>query len=170
MAIAATDRIAVGPEGVSLDTGGGTLSTVAALAAYIAANLGAAVGTSLAVTENITTSGGGIGYTGGGSTATQQTSKATTISMDVYTGAINVHAANLNAATSVSFTFTNSKIAATDVPVVAIKSGGTLGAYQVWVSSVSAGSCTITIRNTTAGALAEAFVLNFVNFKAVATA
>lgn len=111
----------------------------------------------------------GIGYaTGSGGVVTQATSKATGVTLNTVTGTITMNNANLAAATSVGFTLTNSTIAATDTPIVVIKSGATADSYTVQVDAVAAGSCRISLRNYTAGALAEAVVLSFNIFKGVA--
>lgn len=110
----------------------------------------------------------GVGYaTGAGGAVAQLTSKATGVTLNKVAGAVTTFNDALAAGAEVSFVVTNSAVAATDVPVVAIKSGGTLGAYDVVVSAVAAGSFTITISNLTAGSLSEALVLSFVVIKAV---
>lgn len=115
------------------------------------------------------TGSGSMGYgTGSGGAVTQATSKSTGVTLNKSNGQITMNAASLAASTAVSFTLTNSTIAATDQPDVAIASGATAGAYVAEVDAVSAGSCRISLRNLTGGALAEAVVLNFVNTKAVA--
>jgi hypothetical protein len=112
---------------------------------------------------------GGVGYaTGAGGTVAQATSKSTGVTLNKSTGTITMNAAALNATTSVSFVLTNSLIAATDVVNVAIKSGATLASYFVQVDATAAGSCTITVRNYTAGNLSEAIVLSFAVLKGVA--
>lgn len=109
----------------------------------------------------------GIGYnTGAGGTVTQATSKTTGVSLSRSCGTITLNAASLAAGTSVSFTFTNTAIAATDLVVMVHDSAGTLGAYSINVTP-AAGSATVTVRNNTAGALAEAIVLRFAVIKAV---
>lgn len=111
----------------------------------------------------------GIGYaTGAGGAQTQGTSKATTVTSNTICGAITMHAAELAAGATVGFQLTNSAIAATDVVVVNIKSGGTNSSYRTQVAAVGAGSCRIELTNTTGGALSEAVVLNFAVIKAVA--
>lgn len=103
-----------------------------------------------------------FGYgTGSGGTVAQATSKATGVTLNKPSGQITTTADSLAANTAVSFTLTNNKIAANDVPSVVIKSGATAGAYVVQVDAVAAGSCRVSIRNMTAGALAEALVLQF---------
>jgi hypothetical protein len=112
---------------------------------------------------------GGIGYgTGSGGAVTQATSKSTGVTLNKSTGSITMNGAALNATTSVSFVLTNSLIAATDVVNVAIKSGATLASYFVQVDATAAGSCTITVRNYTAGNLSEAIVMSFAVLKGVA--
>jgi hypothetical protein len=109
----------------------------------------------------------GIGYaTGAGGTVTQATSKATGVTLSTVCGTITTNAASLASATNVSFVLTNTAIAATDVVVIVHDSVGTLGGYGI-TATPAAGSATITIRNNTAGALAEAIVLRFAVIKAV---
>lgn len=111
----------------------------------------------------------GVGYTtGAGGAVTQATSKATGVTLNTLSGAITLNAASLAAATSVTFTVTDSKVAATDVVMVSIKSGATANSYQATVDAVAAGSFNVSLRNVSAGALAEAVVVNFVILKAVA--
>jgi len=130
--------------------------------------IGAATGTSLAVTAAVTSSGtAGIGYaTGAGGTVTQATDKATGVTLSKVCGAITMHAASLGVDTVVSFTLTNTLIAATDVVVLNHKSGGTVGSYVLNVQP-AAGSAVINVTNVSAGALAEAVVISFVVIKAV---
>lgn len=112
---------------------------------------------------------GGIGYkTGAGGTVTQATSKATAVTLSRVSGTITLNGAALASATSVSFTWTNTAIAATDVVVCVHDSVGTLGGYGITVTP-AAGSATVTIRNNTAGSLSEAIVLRFAIIKAVTT-
>ena len=112
----------------------------------------------------------GVGYgTGAGGTVTQATSKSTGVTLDKICGEIVMNNATLNRETAVSFTLTNSAIAATDVVVVNIKSAATANAYNVAVTAVAAGSCRIQVHNLLGGTdLSEALVLNFAVIKAVA--
>ena len=68
-------------------------------------------------------------------------------------------------AAEVSFTVTNSKVAATDVVVACHGSAGTAGAYIVSANSIAAGSFKITVSNVSGGSLSEAIVINFVALK-----
>lgn len=113
---------------------------------------------------------GGVGYaTGAGGTVTQGagSGKATAFTLSKVCGQITTDAANLAADTTVSATWTNTAIAATDVVSISHVSGGTVGAYSFNVQP-GAGTATLNITNRSTGALAEALVLNFVVLKGVA--
>lgn len=124
-----------------------------------------AVSSTAAITSSgggITSSGGGIGYTAGaGGTVAQATSKATAVILNKLSGQITLNAAALAANTVVSFTFTNSFLAAGDRIIFSHDSGGTLGAYYFTHGLCGAGSVTIYVRNLTAGSLSEAAVIGF---------
>jgi len=106
-------------------------------------------------------SANGIGYTtGAGGTVTQITSKATGVTLSKMCGTITTHTASLAANTAVSFVLTNTVLAATDNIILNIV-GGTNGAYCLGLDAVAAGSCTITLRNLTAGPIAEAVTIRF---------
>lgn len=152
---------------ISDETGSGAL-VFANTPTLVTPNIGAATGTSLAATGALSSSGtAGIGYaTGAGGTVTQITSKATGVTLDKITGEITMDAANLGADTTVSFTLTNSTIAATDVLILNHASAGTAGSYLL-NAQAAAGSASINVRNITAGALAEAIVIRFAVIKAV---
>ena len=108
-----------------------------------------------------------MGYpTGTGGTVTQATSKSTGVTLNKVSGQITMNAATLNRNTGVTFTLTNSFIAATDVVLVNIASGATANSYTATVDAVAAGSCTIHLHNNTTGTdLSDAVVLNFVIIK-----
>jgi len=76
-----------------------------------------------------------------------------------------MNGAALGGAAEVSFTVTNSKVAATDVVVACHGSAGTAGAYIVSANSIAAGSFKITVSNVSGGSLSEAIVINFVALK-----
>ena len=100
-----------------------------------------------------------------GTSVTQATSKSTGVTANAAAGVITLNDAALAAAAEVSFTVTNSEVAATDVVVVNHASGGTAGSYLVQANSLAAGSFKITVANVSAGSLSEAIVLNFVALK-----
>lgn len=103
-----------------------------------------------------------LGYTADAQgTVTQATSKSTAVTLNKSAGRITLNAASLAATTNVSFTFNNNLISTNDVLILNVAAGATAASYNLWVDSLNAGSASITLRNTTAGALAEAVVINF---------
>lgn len=104
-----------------------------------------------------------IGYSTAAQTAvTQLTSKSTGVTANTSAGQITMNAASLATVTNVTFTLTNSLLSVKDVIIVNVASANaTAGAYNCWVSSMLAGSATITLRNITTGSLSEAVVINF---------
>jgi hypothetical protein len=124
--------------------------------------------TSLTATGLIASSGtAGVGYTtGAGGTVTQATSKSTGVTLSTTCGEITMNNAALAAATIVSFTLTNTTIAAGDLLLMNHVSGGTVGSYTL-NARCTTGSATIDVRNATAGSLSEAVVIRFGLFKGV---
>ena len=103
-----------------------------------------------------------LGYTAAAQgTVTQLTSKATAVTLDKAAGQIVMNNASLGATTNVTFTLNNSLISVNDVLILNVAAGATAGAYNCWVSSLSVGSATITVRNISASPLAEAVTINF---------
>ena len=94
-------------------------------------------------------------------TVTQATSKSTGVTLNKSAGRITMNGALLAANTAVSFTLTNSLISANDAIIVNVSGGGTAAAYTTYISSMTAGSAVVTLRNLTSGDLSEAVVLNF---------
>ena len=95
------------------------------------------------------------------SSVTQGSSKSTGVTLNKSMGQISMNNATLNTLTNVTFTLTNSLITAKDVIILNVGSGATSGAYNCWISSMSAGTCTITLRNISGGNLSEAVVINY---------
>jgi hypothetical protein len=125
---------------------------------------------SVAASGAVTSSGGGVGYaTGAGGAVTQATSKATGVTLNKLSGQVTMNAAALAAAGIVSFTVTNSQVAATDTINLNLQSGNaTAGTYRYWIDKVAAGSFVVAVENRSAGSLSEALVFNFAVLKAVA--
>ena len=102
-----------------------------------------------------------IGYAAAAQTAvTQATSKSTGVTANTSAGQITMNNASLATVTNVTFTLTNSVLSAKDVLILNV-TNGTSGAYNAFVSSMAAGSATITLRNISGGSLSEAVVINF---------
>ena len=110
--------------------------------------------------------GKAIGYTTGGA-VTQLTNKSTGVTLNQPCGQITTDDA-LNGGAEVTFTVTNSAVAATDVVMVCVQSGASTGTYVASVSAVAAGSFDVTLSNLGSTA-AEALVLNYAVMKASAS-
>lgn len=113
---------------------------------------------------DITTTGTGkIGYSFGGGTATQITSKSTGVTLNgAKCGRVTMNGAALAANTLVSFVLTNDQIGADNEMRVWVEGGEvTAGSYLVTQSGKAAGSRTINLRNMTAGPLSEAVEVGF---------
>lgn len=151
-------------------TGSGTVAVLQTSPTFITPVLGAATGTSLAVTGALSTSSAStpMGYaTGAGSTVTQTgVAKTGGVTINTPCGQITTTAANLNNATAVKFTVTCSSCAVDDTVVLSMKSGGTSGGYLLSVGAVAAGSFDIVIYNCSGGALAQALVITYAIIKA----
>lgn len=136
---------------------------------FVTPNIGVASGTSLAVTGNISSSGGSIGYaTGNGGTVTQNANRTTGVTINKLSGAITTNNASLAAGAEASFTVTNSTVAIGDVVLVTARSGQTANTSIPFVTAVANGSFVITLSNFNAStADTGAMVINFVIIKAV---
>lgn len=103
-----------------------------------------------------------IGYsTAAQGSVTQATDKSTGVTLNTSAGRITMNNAALASNTAVSFTLTNSLISANDAIIVNVSGGGTAGAYTSYVSSMTAGSAVLTLRNMSGGSLSEAVILNY---------
>jgi hypothetical protein len=113
-------------------------------------------------------SGGGVvGYAvGAGGDVTQATSKSTNVTLNKACGTITMNGAALGAGTIVSFVLNSSALMAESMVVCNHELTGTLGAYTITTGVVSAGTCTIYVRNNTAGSLSEAIKLRFAAYYA----
>jgi hypothetical protein len=102
-----------------------------------------------------------IGYsTAAQGAVTQATSKSTGVTLNSSMGQITMNNAALASVTNVTFTLTNSLLSGKDVLILNV-TNGTSGAYNAWVSSMTAGSAAITLRNISGGSLSEAVIINY---------
>lgn len=146
---------------ISFPDATGTVALVAGSSGQVLSNqAGALAGGNL----HYSTTTGTFGYGTGRGTVTQATNKSTGVTLNAPCGAITMNGAALNADTTVSFTLTNTSIAATDLLVLNHVSGGTAGSY-VLNAQAAAGSASINVRNITAGSLSEAIVIGFAVIK-----
>lgn len=120
--------------------------------------------------------GAKIGYSRGGAAVTQQTNRATGVTINALSGTITTNTASLAAQASAEFTVTNSLVAIGDVVVVSQQSGssnvaGVAGTTHVHVVTVAAGSFIISVdNNSTTTADTGAILINFAVIKAVSAA
>ena len=97
-------------------------------------------------------------------TVTQLTDKSTAVTLNKSAGRITMNNAALAGNTAVSFTLNNSLISANDTIIVCISSvttGSTAGAYTTYVSNMTTGSASITLRNLSGTSYSEAVIINF---------
>ena len=116
------------------------------------------VGTTLYATTEIGYSAAAQG------SVTQLTSKSTAVTLNKSAGQITMNNAALAGNTAASFTLNNSLISANDTIIVCISSittGSTAGAYTSYVSNMTSGSASITLRNLSGTSYSEAIVINF---------
>jgi|TARA_R110002020_G_scaffold9799_4_gene38276 hypothetical protein len=127
--------------------------------------------TKAAVTGTNVLASTSIGYTtGNGGTVSQSTSKSTSVTLDKTSGKITMNSASLAHDTNVQFTLSNDQIASTDVVIVNVKNCiGASSEYLVGVTTVSAGSCEIMLRNISNdnSAKSDAVQLSFAVIKSV---
>jgi len=128
-------------------------------------NIGAATGTSLAVTGSIRSSGtAGVGYsTGAGGVVIQGTSRTTGVTINKLTGQITLFSA-AGTTVATTFTVTNSTVATTDAIILTQHTGTDL--YNLMVTKTTLGSFDITFR-TTGGTTTEQPIFNFAVIKGV---
>lgn len=98
---------------------------------------------------------------GDSGTVTQATNKNTQVTLNKQSGTIVLNNSSLDALSSQTFVFSNSKVTEKSVVYVSTKFAG--GGYNYSIKlSVSHGSCYVTIKNETSGALAESVQINFI--------
>ena len=126
-------------------------------------NIGAATGTSLAVTGSLRSSGtAGVGYsTGAGGVVIQGTSRTTGVTINKITGQITLFSA-AGTTSATTFTVTNSTVNTTDAIILTQHTGTDL--YDLMVTKTTLGSFDITFR-TTGGTTTEQPIFNFTVIK-----
>lgn len=112
------------------------------------------------------------GYTvGSGGTVTQLTSKSTNVTLNALCGQITTHSQSLADGASAGFFLLNSYIDNNDIVVVNLASAGGgahgISSYSVRGGQCGHGSCAISVKNDSGGALAEVLVISFAIIKSV---
>jgi hypothetical protein len=106
-----------------------------------------------------------IGYAASAfGTVTQSNNKDTAVTLNTPSGQITTAASQLAPNASGVFVVNCSTVSTRDVVVVSVASGGTLGAYNAFISAIADGSFTIEIKNVTNNAYSEAIKLNYAIF------
>jgi len=105
---------------------------------------------------------GTIGYAAAAfGTVTQTNNKNTAVTLNTPSGQITTASSQLAPSANGVFVVNCSTVSTRDVVVVSVASGGTLGAYNVFISAIANGSFTIEIKNVTNNAYSEAVKLNY---------
>lgn len=132
-------------------------------------NIGAATGTSLAVSGAITSSGGKIGYAdNAGGSVIQTGSLTNTVTLNALTGRITLYNDDIDANSVVSFNFSNTFIGQYDIVLVTMAYGESF--LNVSVTDMQNQVCRITIANHTAsGSSPQSIILNFAIIKGTIT-
>jgi len=103
-----------------------------------------------------------IGYASGNfGTVTQTNNKTTGVTINTSSGQIVTANSQLAPSAQAVFTVTNSLVSANDNVICSIASGGTQGAYNVFIAGIANGSFIVVIKNSTNNAYSEAVTINF---------
>ena len=103
-----------------------------------------------------------IGYNGGNfGTVTQTNNKTTGVTINTSSGQIITANSQLAPAAQALFLVTNSQVSANDNVICSIASGGTTGAYNVFIAGISNGSFSVIIKNSTNNAYSESVTINY---------
>ena len=103
-----------------------------------------------------------IGYAAGNfSSVTQTNNKTTGVTVNTSSGQIVTANSQLAPSAQAVFVVTNPSVSTNDNIICSIASGGTLGAYNVFIAAISNGSFTVVIKNSTNNAYSEAVTINY---------
>jgi hypothetical protein len=122
------------------------------------------IGADIVKAKDISTTGT-IGYAAGAyDTVTQQNNKTTGVTINTPSGQIITANAQLAPSANAVFVVTCNTVSTKDVVVISVASGGTVGAYNVFIAAIADGSFTVVIKNITNNAYSEALHLNYAIF------
>jgi hypothetical protein len=122
------------------------------------------IGAEIVQAENIATTGT-IGYAAGAyDTVTQTNNKTTAVTINTPSGQIITANSQLAPSAQAVFTVNCSAVSTKDVVVISPSTGGTVGAYNIFVAAIADGSFTVVIKNSTNNAYSEAIHLNYAIF------
>ena len=119
------------------------------------------IGADIVQAANISATGT-IGYAAGAyTTVTQTNNKTTAVTSNTPSGQIITANSQLAPSANALFVVTCSAVSSKDVVVISPATGGTVGAYNVFISAIADGSFTVEIKNVTNNAYSEAVKLNY---------
>jgi hypothetical protein len=108
-------------------------------------------------------SNGTIGYSAAQfGTVTQQNNKTTGVTINTPSGQITTANAQMAPNANAVFVVTCSAVSDRDTVIANVASGGTLGAYNLFVVAIANGSFTLELKNVTNNAYSEAIKLNYI--------
>jgi hypothetical protein len=103
-----------------------------------------------------------IGYNGGNfNSVTQANNKTTGVTINTSSGQIVTASSQLAPAAQALFVVTNSQVSYGDNVICSIASGGTTGAYNVFIAAIANGSFSVVIKNSTNNAYSESVTINY---------
>ena len=108
-------------------------------------------------------SNGTLGYAAARfGTVTQTNNKTTGVTLNTPSGQITTANAQMAPSANAVFVVTCSSVSARDTVIANVASGGTLGAYNIFVAAIADGSFTLELKNVTNNAYSEAIKLNYI--------
>jgi hypothetical protein len=103
-----------------------------------------------------------FGYAAGSyGIVTQTNNKTTAVTVNTPSGQIITANSQLAPSAQAVFVVTCSAVSERDVVIISPQSGGTVGAYNIFVAAIANGSFTVVIKNSTNNAYSEAVHLNY---------
>jgi hypothetical protein len=106
-----------------------------------------------------------IGYSAAAQGAvTQLTDKSTAVTLNKSAGRITMNNAALAGGAVATFTLNNNLLSTNDTIIVCVSSvttGSSAGAYTTYISNMTAGSASISLRNLSATSYSEAVIINY---------
>jgi hypothetical protein len=125
------------------------------------------IGADIVSATNILTTGS-IGYAAGAyDIVTQSNNKTTAVTINTSSGQIITANSQLAPNANALFKVNNSSISSKDVVIISPATGGTTGAYNVFISAIDDGFFYVEIKNITNNAYSEALHLNFATLHTV---
>jgi len=105
---------------------------------------------------------GELGYAAGNySSITQTNNKNTAVTINTPSGSITTANSQLAPSAQAVFVVNCTSVSTKDNVIISPASGGTVGAYNIFVAAIANGQFTIVIKNSTNNAYSEAIQINY---------